>query len=351
MYRRQFFRAVSCAFPAIGGLTPRVSAAQTAYEPLVSVQILGATEAVVSPGAETPYVANQNGFAVVNVSPPGSPSVIEHRTGLLAEREGGPLQKVLDVKIAGKRLLVAGPANGHKEPVVEGFLLYDLNDPRNPEQIAFHETEFPFTRLHSPTNGHTSSTAPKSSSLTSPTHRPRLAGGRRVTPTRRERTSTGYSASLTTCMRRATACTSLSETQARSYSTSGDPESPTVVTRIGGRSPETLASIPDEDVVLHSLSMPGNHHTVAVNDDRSLLVLNKEVWESELTEPEDVDPLGEVELWDLSNEPPPEHLSTIEAPASTAAEILAQHDATQLRHRRRPTLHLVVRRRENSRRE
>ncbi|MFB6198563.1 MAG: LVIVD repeat-containing protein, partial [Halobacteriaceae archaeon] len=95
-----------------------------------------------------------------------------------------------------------------------------------------------------------------------------------------------------------------------------NPAQPRAITRIGGRSAETLASIPSDQAVYHSLSMPGNHHTAMVNQDASLLVLNKEAWKTDLTNELDVDPLGEVEIWDIRDERSPEKLSTIEAPNS-----------------------------------
>ncbi|WP_053948277.1 LVIVD repeat-containing protein [Halolamina sediminis] len=320
MHRRQFLRAAGCAIPAVGALPATASATQSAFEPLGSVSITGATEAVVGPESETAYVATQDGFAVVDISTPNEPAVLQRRTGLLSEREGGPMQEILDVKVAGDRLLVAGPANGHEEPVVEGFLLYDVTDPKDPERVAFHETEFP---IHN-------------AELTE--ERAYLVNGSEVVlvgvadePTELGRWAPRDAdpawAEVDGLLRFAHDVYAQGD---RAYVVEwdagtfvldvSDPAAPTVVTRIGGRSAETLAEIPSEDAVVHSLSMPGNHHTAAVNDDASLLALNKEAWPTELTEGTEIQPLGEVELWDVREETAPERLATIEAPHSRNPE-------------------------------
>lgn len=320
VFRRQFLRAAGGALPAVGALSVTASAAQTAFEPLGSVPITDATEAVVGPESETAYVATQDGFAVVDVSDPSAPAVLERRTGLLADREGGPLREILDVKAAADRLLVAGPANGHGEPGLKGFLLYDLADPQTPERVAFHETEFP---IHN-------------AALTA--DRAYLVNGSEVvivdvgddpaelgrwTPSDADPAWGEVDGLL--CFAHDVYARGdrayVVEWDAGTFVLDvSDPSAPTAVTRIGGRSLETLAEIPDGEAVNHSLSMPGNHHTAAVNDDGSLLVLNKEAWPTRLSERREVDPLGEVELWDVRDESSPERLATIEAPPSRRPE-------------------------------
>ncbi|MFB6198562.1 MAG: hypothetical protein ABEI52_09900, partial [Halobacteriaceae archaeon] len=108
-----------------------------------SLSVPSTTEAAVGPDANVAYLAVENGFAIVDISDPEALSLIERRTGLLQDRKGGPLKEILDVKVDGNRLLVVGPANGHEEPSIEGALLYDVSDPRNPSRELFYETEYP----------------------------------------------------------------------------------------------------------------------------------------------------------------------------------------------------------------
>lgn len=113
------------------------------YEPIGFLEVEGAAEAVVGDDGETAYLAVHDGFAVVDVSDPASPELLAERRGLMADREAGPLQSILDVKVDGDVLVVAGPAQRGR---LHGFLTYDVSDPANPEQRGtFFETR---TRNH-----------------------------------------------------------------------------------------------------------------------------------------------------------------------------------------------------------
>lgn len=324
MQRRRFLHTAASSVLALTGVAAAASrtpgAASEYYEPLGSVEVRGATEAVVGPDGATAYVATTDGFAVVDLSEPDSPAVIVSRTGLLADRSDGPLSEVLDVKVDGDRLLVAGPANAHDEPSLEGILLYDVSTPPEPERIAFHETTFPIHNTH--LDGRYAYLVNGSQVVVVDVDGMPAEVGR----WRPSDTNAAW-ADVSPLLRFAH---DIYVQNDRAYVVEwdagtfildvSDPANPTAVTRIGGRDPETLAEVPEDDVVNHSLSMPGNHHTVMVNEDASLLVLNKEAWPTDLTEELDVDPLGEVELWDVSDETAPERLATIEAPDSRDPE-------------------------------
>lgn len=318
MYRRQLLQVVSCTVPAIASPATVVSAESAEYEPLGSAPVSDATEAVVGPEAETAYVAIQDGFAIVDISTPESPTVVERRTGLLAEHEGGPIQEILDVKVADNRLLVAGPANHQDDPSLEGFLLYDVSNPHAPERIAFYETGFP---IHNAFLTDEYAYLVDSSRVIVI----ELAGTPQEVGTWQPRDADPDWADVHPLIRFAH---DLYVQDDRAYVVEwdagtfvldvSDPENPVAISRIGGRTPEALTSISEDDVLNHSLGMPGNHHTVMVNEDASLLVLNKEAWKTELTEREGVAPLGKVELWDISDERAPEKYATIDAPPSRA---------------------------------
>ncbi|MFC7044491.1 hypothetical protein ACFQH6_02900 [Halobacteriaceae archaeon GCM10025711] len=90
------------------------------YRPLGSVPVDGAKEVVVGDDARTAYVATTDGFATVDLSTSSDPTVLAERRDLLGDREDGPLRQIYDVKVAGDRLVVAGPANPLDGDVVRG---------------------------------------------------------------------------------------------------------------------------------------------------------------------------------------------------------------------------------------
>lgn len=316
MYRRQFLQGLCAGGPAVSRLQRDPVSMRNGYEPIGYVDVPNATEAVVGPDAEVAYVATQIGFAIVDIADPASPSIVETRTDLLADQEGGPLSEILDVAVHGEKLLVVGPGNDHEEPSLEGVLLYDVSDPRAPERIEFYETEFP---IHNSFLSESHAYLVNSSQLVIL----ELDDGASEVGRWQPSDDVPAWAEVHPLLRFAhdvfvrDGLAFVVEWDAGTFIVDvSDPSDPRAVTRVGGRSLETLRSIPDDEVVNHSLSMPGNHHTSMVNEDGSLLVVNKEAWETSLTAELDLDPLGEVELWDVSDVEAPSKLATIEAPNS-----------------------------------
>jgi len=93
----------------------------------------GAAETVAGDDGGTAYVSTDAGFVSVDVSDPADPTV-------LATREDTGVTGIKDVKVAGNRLIVQGPASGTGS--TNGFGLYDVSDPSAPERLAFVETEY-----------------------------------------------------------------------------------------------------------------------------------------------------------------------------------------------------------------
>ncbi|WP_144905339.1 LVIVD repeat-containing protein [Halobellus captivus] len=115
------------------------------YEPYGSLDVEGAKEAVVDPESDVAYLATTTGYAAVDVSAPDRPRLLADVREPLADREGGPLRGIFDVKLDATdptTLLVVGPANPLRGAVA-GALVVDVSDPENPAERAFHETSYP----------------------------------------------------------------------------------------------------------------------------------------------------------------------------------------------------------------
>ncbi|WP_254531580.1 LVIVD repeat-containing protein [Natrinema gelatinilyticum] len=144
MDRRAFLRASGAAGLAplsISSTAPRVVTAasgQGTYEPLGSLPITGAAEAVAGDHGETAYVAATTGFVTVDVSDPAEPTLLAEERNV--EIGGSPLTQILDVSVDGDRLVVAGPANPGFG--VAGVRRYDVSDPADPVSIAGFETDY-----------------------------------------------------------------------------------------------------------------------------------------------------------------------------------------------------------------
>jgi hypothetical protein len=134
--RRTVLRAIGAA-GALGasGVAGAADAAGTAAsEPLGQVDVAGSvSEAVVGDAGGTAYVALDGGFAAVDVSDPGSPTV-------LARREDSGISGIKDVKVDGDRLIAVGPAN--RAGASNGAALYDVSDPARPTLLATHDTGY-----------------------------------------------------------------------------------------------------------------------------------------------------------------------------------------------------------------
>ena len=124
-----------------GGGAPRTlpsTADTTTYQPLGSVDVPGAREAVVHPERSAAYVATMDGFVEVDVGDPTTPAVVAERRDI--ETDAGRLGGIWDLSVDGERLAVVGPAHHDGRP--RGVALFDVSTPGDPAQVAFHPTEF-----------------------------------------------------------------------------------------------------------------------------------------------------------------------------------------------------------------
>ncbi|WP_227375371.1 LVIVD repeat-containing protein [Haladaptatus halobius] len=318
MRRREFLRTAAVGGGSATLFASGVSVAREPYRPLGSVAVRNAKEAVVGSDGKTAFVASTDGFATVGIGDPANPTVLAERRDLLSGKTGGPLSEIWDVKVDGDRLLVAGPANPVGDNVLHGFALYDVSDPANPERVAFHETEFPihnamFADGMAYLTGNdgdgnplvmvdTSNDSPKEvgrwSMLDADSNWSKVDSWVRSLHDVWVRDGKAY----------------LAQWDAGMWVVDvSDPKNPSHLAHFGGRPLNELAKIPSEKEHDTVIGLPGNDHYVRTNEDGSLLVCNKEAWD---TDGKGGNGPGGMELWDVSNLRQPKKLSEIPAPES-----------------------------------
>ncbi len=136
MQRRALLAHLATTGVVATGLASAAAATNDGYEPLGHVDLDIACEAVVGDDGETAYVATYDGFATVDIGDPEEPTVLAERDDLLADADL-EFSGILDVKISGNRLAVVGPGNEDRTgELFEGFVLYDVSDPADPERVT-----------------------------------------------------------------------------------------------------------------------------------------------------------------------------------------------------------------------
>lgn len=293
------------------------------YEPLGSVDVEGAAEAVVGDDGQTVYVAATTGYAIVGVSDPGRPETLADRRDLLADRENGPLPQIFDVKQDGETLLVVGPANGQRGEYLSGALVVDVSDPSNPTERAFYGTEYPIHNCY--LDGETAYLTANASEETwletvdvggeTPEKLGQwsltdvdegwadVARGMRVVHDVYVQDDVAYVAHWD-------AGTWLLDVS--------DPSTPEVVSHVADRTLEELRDISEDGGGTERIELPGNSHYVAVDEAGELLAVGREAWAVE--DGGDGGP-GGIDLFDVSDPTAPEKLSHVAPPETADATI------------------------------
>ncbi|WP_254536088.1 LVIVD repeat-containing protein [Halomarina litorea] len=317
--RRSFLAGVTAA--GVGASLPTTARTgnwrQDAGEfaPLGTLELEGTEDADVSPDGETVYVAVGDGFAAVDVSTPGDPTLLAERRGIEADRETGPLTGIWDVQADGEFLLVVGPA-GPAETELKGAALYDVRDPADPRQVSFFETDHDI---------HNAALAGTTAYLTGsgPDRAPVVVVEMEGTPEEVARWSLfDVDDRWAEVPQAARTCHDVMVRDGvvyASYWDAGtwvvdlsDPASPEFLARVGGRPFETLADIPENDGFESALTLPGNAHNAALNDDGTVLAVGREAFDVEGTG--ETATMGGVALWDVSDLGSAEHRTTIAPP-------------------------------------
>ncbi|GAA0265254.1 PGF-CTERM sorting domain-containing protein [Halobacterium noricense] len=319
MRRRDVLRAsaATAALPLASTTVSSTTGQQSAFDPLGVLALDGTKEVVVGDAGETAYVATTDGIATVDISDPANPEQLAGVAPLLDDHENGPMRMVYDVKLEGDTLIAVGPANPTQTETVQGVVVFDVSDPANPRQTGFHETEFP---IHNAYLQDGVAYLTENDGAKNPAVFVDVSGdtveevGRWSNVDYDERWQDVYAG-----MR---ACHDLyvhEDTLYIAYWDAGtwlvdvsDPANPEYVNHFGHYSVEDLQDIPAGEAGAESLSVPGNAHYVAVNEDASVLASGAEAWD---VDTDDSDPgQGGIDLWDVSDPRNPEKLAFIAPP-------------------------------------
>ncbi|MFB6173354.1 MAG: LVIVD repeat-containing protein [Halobacteriales archaeon] len=314
MRRRGFLTLAAGSLGVAAGRTR--AGGRPAYEPLGSVELPGATEAVMGPDDTTAYVAVTDGVAAVDTSDPEEPRVVFEERSILADREDGPLRGIRDLDADGDRLLVVGPAHGG--PALRAAVLYDLADPATPERVAVHGTAFP---IHNATlsggRAYLTGNDGDANPLVildagtgavlgrwSPLDHDARWG--EVHPRLRRLHDVWVRGDLAYC------CYWEAGTWIVDVS---DPGAPTLLGRAGGRPRDDLAAVERERIGEAFLERPGNHHYARTDPAGDLLAVGVEAWNVGGDGPGP----GGIHLWDVSDPGAPERRAGIAPPPTRDA--------------------------------
>ncbi|AQL42365.1 hypothetical protein BV210_06395 [Halorientalis sp. IM1011] len=309
MRRRQFLAATAgVGLHPVAVASPRTQSAS--FAPLGTLDVEGIAEAVVGDDDSTVYAAVSDGFATLDISDPTAPALLAERRDVLADRDGGPLSQIWDVKVDGDRLLVVGPANGTGGDQLRAAVVYDVSDPAAPELLGVHETEYPI---------HNSDLRDGVAYLTaigtdgaelatvSADPDPERLGGWSLTDRDERWADVSFALANLHDVYVQDDRAYLAFWDAGTWILDvSDPANPTFVSRVRGRSVEKLRQFGANGAQRDGLRLPGNDHYVAVDDSGDLLGIGVEAWFESGP--------GGIELYDVSDEANPEHLARIDPP-------------------------------------
>lgn len=271
-----------------------------------------AHEVVVSPDGHTAYVATGDGVTLVDVESPADPRRLATRTGLLADSEDGPMQRVQDLAVSGSRLLVVGPA--HPSEGARGLVVFDVSDRQNPQRVAAFE--FDSTVHNCDFDGRyaylTANRREGNPLVVVDTEREREVGTWSLFDVdgRWRDVSSGLRSLHDVTVQGGRAY--LAHWDAGTWILDvSDPSEPALVSKVRGHDPATLAAV--DEARRESRIPPGNDHYITVDEDASLLGVGSETFA--IDDGAVGGPSG-IELFDISDPAAPRALATIEPPPS-----------------------------------
>jgi hypothetical protein len=309
--------------------TEAVATPTAGWEPLGRVAIHGATETVVTPDGGTAFVAVGEGFATVDLSDPGDPSVLRRVTDVSPPGTDRVMAGIQDVKYDDGELLVAGPANYHPD-AFRGVVRYDVTDPAAPELLGAHETVFPvhncyFADGYAYLTGNDDERNPLVVvDVTAPAELARWSvidhdeGWADIEPGLRTLHDVWVQDGLAY----------LAYWDAGTWILDvSDPTDPAYVGHVSDHTVEDLRAKRGLAVHRERLEPPGNAHYVQPGDEGALMAVGKETWNSNAgldgTTPGPDDPGGPsgIDLYDVADPSDPTRLATIDPPPTADPNI------------------------------
>ncbi|MFD1598713.1 LVIVD repeat-containing protein [Halobellus rarus] len=331
------------------------------YEPYGFIDVEGAKEAVVDPDGEVAYLAATTGYAAVDVSVPDRPRLLADVREPLADRDGGPLRGVFDVKLDATdpdTLVVVGPANP-LPGALAGVLVVDVSDPETPEERAFHETSFP---IHNCFVRDGVAYLTGNDGGRNPLVLLDVETGEELGRWALEDADPSWGEVPSTLrsvhdvfVRDSTAFVAMWDAGTWLLDVS-EPDAPVAVGSVGGGDPEAFAAFSRSEARREATLPPGNHHYVATDESGTLLGVGRESWGIRADDGDAVQTAGEkggetgtdaggtrtptaadsgttaaggtaapdaydggpsgIDLWDVSDPESPEYRATIPAPPS-----------------------------------
>lgn len=326
--RRRHFLAATAGVSFVSGVAAGTPSTRTpqhsgddSFEPLGTVDVDGIKEAVVGADGTTVYAATTDGFATIDVADPVNPTVLADRRNLLSDRASGPLPQIFDVKVDGDRLAVVGPANP-KTDAINAAVFYDVADPGDPQQVGVHETSYPIHNCYCEDGiAYLSGNRRQRNALelVEVSDDPTNLGSWSI-QNHNERWSDVWPGLRT--------LHDVYVQDGRAYLAHwdagtwivdvSDPSAPSLVSRVRGRSADTLASLGRTQSAYEALQPPGNDHYVTVNEGASVLGIGIESWDAQPNDGRGGP--GGIELWDISDPTAPSKFSRITPPPTPNPE-------------------------------
>ncbi|WP_440763770.1 LVIVD repeat-containing protein [Natronorubrum sp. DTA7] len=296
------------------------------YEPLGRVEVTGAAEAVVGDDGETAYLATTDGFATVDISDPSEPELLADRFPL--EVDDTPFREILDVKVDGDRLVVAGPANPHGDDVFHGFELYDVSDPADPVPVGepyetgshIHNCFLSDGVLYVVANGESENPLVIFDVSDDDVEE---IGRWSLVDHEPEWEEVYWFARYNHDVYVRDEIAYLAHWNAGTYLIDvSDPTEPEYVSRVMNTDLEESLALDDDEA---QMGLPGNDHYSAVDDTGDLLAVGREAWATGGDEP---DGPGGIDLYDVSDPTEPEELASIDAPPTEDASYYGEEWTT-----------------------
>lgn len=330
MKRRQFLGTLCAGTLGVGGgeigwvstpVADQEDADEHPYEPLGSVTVDGAREAVVHHGGDIAYVATGDGFAAVDITTPEDPTVVAERRSVGPD-SGPDLNVIWDVWASEERLVVPGPAQPARD-TAQGFALFDISNPEDPEQVAWYETDHYIHNsfFEDETVYLTGSSLPENPLVIVDVadDQPEEVGRWSLADTDGDWSGVTISNRVLHDVYVQDGIAYLPLWDAGTWIVDvTDPADPSVRSHVGDFTLEELLDLSVEEGLIENTIPPGNAHYAQVNQDASILLVGVEAWAipDPETENERIGGPGGVDLWDVSEVESPTHLTHIEPPES-----------------------------------